>query len=533
VGRLLSVALTLFVPLTAFAWLSLGRAAGTDQPAQQPEERKLLRDARPEMRLQAALALVKRRDVEAVPVLIDLLAEVPPRQRKPIEDALQELAGEWAPNLTLAGEDDITRRIRRDAWASWWQRTDGPALLEEFRKRTLSAPDVARVQALLRSFDDKSFRVREQAMADVMAYGRVVVPLLREALKGADLEKRRRAELCLQALARTEDRALPPVAASLVALRQPAGVVDVLLAFLPWTEDQNLAGEVQTALARLAVRDGKVDAALVRALDDSLPVRRAVAAEVLAGAGTAEQRVAVRKLLTDPDTAVRLAAAVALTYAGDRTAVPVLIDLAADLPGKQAWQAADILRQLAGAKAPSAEPGDQAAARNHYRAAWQAWWKEHGGAVNLAGLDTTVTHKARVTARASNSGENQPPANAFDGDRHTMWNAGDYAPQWLEADLGASTRLASIVLHVIQSPAGETTHEIWVSQEPIGAERAKAKLMHTFRGNTDSNQELKFTFPKGLFARYVQIRTTQSPSWVAWTEVELRVGRSRLGFVRE
>src|SRR5262249_61744166 len=129
------------------------------------------------------------------------------------------------------------------------RQTDGPALLEEFRKRTLSAADLAKVQALLRSFDDKSFRVREQAMADVMAYGRVVAPLLREALKGADLEKRRRAELCLQALARTENRALPPVAARLVALRQPAGAVDVLLDFLPWTEDQDLAGEVQTALA--------------------------------------------------------------------------------------------------------------------------------------------------------------------------------------------------------------------------------------------------------------------------------------------
>src|SRR5262249_40862106 len=161
-GLPLALGLTLIVPVVAFLWLSHSRAARIDQPERQAEDRKLLRDARPEVRLRAALALVKRREVEAIPVLIDLLAELPARQRKPIEDALQELAGEWAPNLTLAGEDDITRRIRRDAWASWWQRTDGRALLEEFRKRTLSAADVARVQALLRSFDDKSFRVPAQ-----------------------------------------------------------------------------------------------------------------------------------------------------------------------------------------------------------------------------------------------------------------------------------------------------------------------------------------------------------------------------------
>src|SRR5262249_14382642 len=277
-------------------------------------DRKLLRDARPEVRLRAALTLAKRREVEAIPVLIDLLAELPARQRKPIEDVLQELAGEWAPNLTLTGEADASRSTRRAAWASWGQGTDGRTLLDEFRKRTLSAADLARVLALLRNFDDKSFRVREQAMADVMAYGRVAVPLLREALKGADLEKRRRAELCLQALARTESRALPPVAARLVALRKPAGAVEVLLGFLPWAEDQRLAEEVQTALTTLAVRDGKVDAALVRALDDPLPARRAVAAEVLADVGTAEQRAAVRKLLTDPDPAVRLAVALALVY---------------------------------------------------------------------------------------------------------------------------------------------------------------------------------------------------------------------------
>jgi HEAT repeat protein len=499
-------------------------AVGTDGVA----ARKLLHDARPAVRLRAAVALAKEQDTEAIPVLIDLLAEVPPAERKAIEQVLQELAGAWAPAQTPAGEDDVARGIRRDAWAGWWRRTNGPALLDEFRKRTLSPAELDRARDLIRKLGDKTFAVREQATTGLVAYGPAAVPLLRQALKAADLERRRRAERCLQAIAMQERKPLPAVAARLVALRKPARAVEVLLAFLPWAEENDLVGEVHTALATLAVRDGQVDPALVRALADPLPVRRAVAVELLAGLGDGRHKPAVRKLLTDPEPAVRLCAAVALVYARDRDAVPVLIDLAASLPNGQAWQAEEVLLDLAGAAAPrvdSASPAD-------YRAAWQAWWKEHGATVSLARLQSAPPHKARVSARASASWEDKTPEKAFDGDAGTLWNAGTYAPQWLEADLGASRQLASLVLRISQLPAGETTHEVWVSQYPIGEDRTRAKLAHTFQGNTDDNQQLKHDFAKGLTARYIQVRTTQSPSWVAWVEVEVRVPRSRGAFVQ-
>ncbi len=317
-----------FVPAVA------GREDGipprNDKPQEQ-ESRKLLGDARPAVRLRAALALAKEQDVEAIPVLIDLLAELPPAECQQIEEALRELAGEWAPVVHLAGDDDVSRRIRRGAWAGWWNCTDGPALLAEFRKRTLSAADQDKVQALIRKLGDKSFRVREQATADLVAYGTVVVPLLRAALKGADLERQRRVERCLQTIASSARRSLPPVAARLLALRKPPGAVEALLAFLPWAEEEHLAGEVQTALTTLAVRDGKVDPALVRALDDPLPVRRAVAAEVLARAGGAEARPAVRKLLHDADPTVRIRVASALAEANDKEAISVLRDALKDI----------------------------------------------------------------------------------------------------------------------------------------------------------------------------------------------------------
>jgi HEAT repeat protein len=83
-----------------------------------PPARDLLRDPSSAVRLRAALALAESNDAEAVPVLIDLLAELPSEQRRPVEEFLTQLAEEWAPAVEFKGEDEIARKIRRDAWAA-------------------------------------------------------------------------------------------------------------------------------------------------------------------------------------------------------------------------------------------------------------------------------------------------------------------------------------------------------------------------------------------------------------------------------
>jgi hypothetical protein len=114
------------------------------------------------------------------------------------------------------------------------------------------------------------------------------------------------------------------------------------------------------------------------------------------------------------------------------------------------------------------------------------------------------------------------PELAFDGDRdHTMWNSGCYAPGWIEKDLGEKTPLSGIVLYIAQTPDGETHHEVWISDVPIGSDRTKAKLIHTFKGFTKNAEPLKFDFPKGTSARYVEVLTMDSPSWVGWLEIEI------------
>lgn len=116
------------------------------------------------------------------------------------------------------------------------------------------------------------------------------------------------------------------------------------------------------------------------------------------------------------------------------------------------------------------------------------------------------------------------PLLAFDGEEveaNQYWNAGDFAPQWVEVDVGRTEAVTRIRLVVAMLPDGDTTHEVWVSNQPIKADLSKAAKLHTFAGPITDRQvlELKLEAPRGV--RYVQVRTTASPSWVAWMEVQV------------
>src|SRR5207245_1072072 len=184
-------------------------------------------------------------------------------------------------------------------------KTDGPGLVEFFRKQTVSEEQRREVGKLIKQLGDDDFEVRENATRKLTALGHAAAPALRQALNQRDVEVVRRAEQCLNAL-----KGVPPVELRTAALhvliaRKPPQGVETLLAFLPDAENAAEEGRIVGALMTLGVRDGKADPALVAALTDKLPLRRAIAAEVLGSAGAVNQRPAVRKLLTDPDQAVR------------------------------------------------------------------------------------------------------------------------------------------------------------------------------------------------------------------------------------
>lgn len=124
---------------------------------------------------------------------------------------------------------------------------------------------------------------------------------------------------------------------------------------------------------------------------------------------------------------------------------------------------------------------------------------------------------ASVSVTASSSLPDSPPSAVLDGNSETIWNSGAGPEQWIQIDLGAPSTLSTIRLVVSQFPAGETVHQIWV-----GAEPNNLTLVHEFNGFTTDPDILEFTQTSPLTKiQFIKIITTQSPSWVAWREIEV------------
>jgi hypothetical protein len=294
--------------------------------------------------------------------------------------------------LALAGSAAETSQSLRDEQTLRDARmaADGPALVEFFRKRTIKDVDPTQLKLLVRQLGDDSFEVREKASAQLVQLGATAVPYLKEALKDPDVEIVRRAEDCLKRVGEGSTGALVDAAARLLAARKPEGAAEALLGYLPFAEDDVAADEVRSALAALALRDGKLEPILVQALADKVAARRAAAAVALLRTGLAAAPPLVEKLLQDTDAQVRLQVGLALATARDKKAIPVLIDLLADAPPAQLGPVQDLLHRLAAEQAPTAAPGSDAAGRRKYRDAWADWWTKHGGAIDLAKLEQPV-----------------------------------------------------------------------------------------------------------------------------------------------
>jgi HEAT repeat protein len=343
--------------------------------------RPLLKDERPSVRLEVALALVNAHDAEAMPVLIDLLSELPTAQRKQLEEFLTELAGDWTIGVPK-GEDPTARRLRRNLWLAWWNSLEPARLLDEVRSRTPSDADRARALELLAKLDTPDAGVRQRVSADLLALSPKIVPLLRQARSNPRIEAE--ANRCLQAVNPDQATPLPPVAPRLLALRQPPGSVEALLAYLPYAEDEGMSQEVRTLIAEIGCADGKADAALVKGLSDVVPVRRGAAAAALCQGEAREHLPAVRALLKDPDAAVRLRAALGLAALREKEAMPVLIRLLPEVPQEGALEVEDFLLRIAGASAPAVSVSGSAEERARATEAWSAWWKEAGDKIDLS-----------------------------------------------------------------------------------------------------------------------------------------------------
>jgi F5/8 type C domain-containing protein len=142
------------------------------------------------------------------------------------------------------------------------------------------------------------------------------------------------------------------------------------------------------------------------------------------------------------------------------------------------------------------------------------FWPSYAASGSGGGLHNVARGRS-VLASAE-----QPPTPAtaaVDGDTKSLWIAGQFAPQWLEIDLGAPVAIAAIRLGVAQTPAGGTVHAV-LGRSPGGSYHE----LHVFTESTTDGDLLEYApLAPWQDIRYLRIETRASPSWVAWREVEV------------
>ena len=197
--------------------------------------------------------------------------------------------------------DKIDEEILRRAGLS----TKADVLVDFLRKRALPEKDRPAVEQTVRRLNAANFAVREKATHELTKRGVAALEVL-HAAQATDLELKRRIENVLQHIREND---VPPetvaAAVRVLAERHSKSLIEVLLACLPFTDNELALAEIRYVLMKYGVEDGKAHPALIAALTDRSGARWAAAGEALGRAAFADHKDSLRKLLADPDALVR------------------------------------------------------------------------------------------------------------------------------------------------------------------------------------------------------------------------------------
>jgi HEAT repeat protein len=282
--------------------------------------------------------------------------------------------------------------------------TDDAALVAMLKRQAGEKPEATVLTRLAQQLGDDDFETRRSAVSQLVALGKVALPVLRERLNDQDVEVARLAKECVERIEKLPSSNHLNIAAAVRLLhkRRSSGAVEALLDCLPYTNDSLVEEEIYYALAALGMRDGKACPQLVAALSDAMPARRAVATCILGRAGSAEQKEVVRKRLGDTDPLVRLRAAQGLLAGADKVGLPTLVELLTEPSVEITWQAEELLRYAAGDAAPRqttiVAPVDKTLGT--CQSAWRQWLRERGAAVDLERVGKTPRRPGLVLAFA-------------------------------------------------------------------------------------------------------------------------------------
>lgn len=317
----------------------------------------------------------------------------PAVRRQPIRRPIGGIGAPSTPTPALSDEDAL-KKANLTA-------TDGKQLLEYLKQRTLTDVDQGKIQEIIRRFGDDDFEERLKATEEIERFGPAAVGPLKKAERDPDYEIAYRARLALRTVETVPHSAVAAAAVRAVVKLKPEGAAGVLIGFLPLADTDAVADAIRGALIALAVKDGKADPAIVAALEDKSPVRRAAAYIALTEGGTPTERIRIKDSYAKLREAVLKETDIETKFTGlwslilttrEREYLPALIDMIPKLGRGRIWQLEELLLLIAGNHPKDGRFLKSPESLTKTRDAWLAWWKEKGDKIDL----TKTEYKPRL-----------------------------------------------------------------------------------------------------------------------------------------
>jgi hypothetical protein len=339
-------------------------------PKQISMAKSLLNDPSSLVRTRLVLAFLEQKDRIAMPAALKLLASDSKDTSSLIETALATLAGE----LAIQGpknDDSISRSINQAAWAGWWKSINEQDLLALLRESTAPMEMIAdadkifndnNIELIKKHINSKSFKSNPALQAFLLnraAFDMKIAKLIEPDSNAI--------KLLLQS------NQITPALIRLVTLVRPANAIEIILAFIPSCNDDNIQDLLGECLGLYLNDQNTIPPALIAASTSNIEELRTFAGKVLAQSPNEIAQKTCTTLLADSSVRVRFEVARESIKNQNKSAIPVLIELMTKVSAEKAETIDQTLRAIAKGKSPESKNDSKMDA-----AAWNTWWRKEG-----------------------------------------------------------------------------------------------------------------------------------------------------------
>ena len=339
-------------------------------PKQISMAKSLLNDTSSLVRTRLVLAFLEQKDRIAMPAALNLLASDSKDTSSLIETALATLAGE----LAIQGpknDDSISRSINQAAWAGWWKSINEQDLLALLRESTAPMEMIAdadkifndnNIELIKKHINSKSFKSNPALQAFLLnraAFDMKIAKLIEPDSNAI--------KLLLQS------NQITPALIRLVTLVRPANAIEIILAFIPSCNDDNIQDLLGECLGLYLNDQNTIPPALIAASTSNIEELRTFAGKVLAQSPNEIAQKTCTTLLADSSVRVRFEVARESIKNQNKSAIPVLIELMTKVSAEKAETIDQTLRAIAKGKSPESKNDSKMDA-----AAWNTWWRKEG-----------------------------------------------------------------------------------------------------------------------------------------------------------